>query len=94
MSDKSSNLTYVKCLSFSVQDNQNIRDSILMTFAFIYIVHTLSINVYGRFLFKMKPLFTEQINLVFKGVILLFQAIKMLSLIGINLLNKSWQHYN
>lgn len=65
-----------------------------MTFAFIYIVHTLSINVYGRFLFKMKPLFTEQINLVFKGVILLFQAIKMLSLIGINLLNKSWQHYN
>lgn len=67
-----------------------------MTFAFIYIVHTLSINVYGRFLFKMYPLFIELMNLVFKGVIFLFQAIKMLSLslIGINLLNKSWQHSN
>lgn len=67
-----------------------------MTFAFIYIVHTLSIHVYGRFLFKMYPLFIELMNLVFKGVIFLFQAIKMLSLslIGINLLNKSWQHSN
>lgn len=67
-----------------------------MTFAFIYIVHTLSINVYGRFLFKMYPLFIELMNLVFKGVIFLFQAIKMLSLslIGINLLNKSWQYSN
>lgn len=65
-----------------------------MTFAFIYIVHNLSINVYGRFLFKMYPLFIELMNLVFKGVIFLFQAIKMLSLIGINLLNKSWQHSN
>lgn len=63
-----------------------------MTFAFIYIVHNPSINVYGRFLFKMYPLFIELMNLVFKGVIFLFQAIKMLSLIGINLLNKSWQH--
>lgn len=65
-----------------------------MTFAFIYIVHNLSINVYGRFLFKMYPLFIELMNLVFKGVIFLFQAIKMLSLIGINLRNKSWQHSN
>lgn len=65
-----------------------------MTFAFIYIVHNPSINVYGRFLFKMYPLFIELMNLVFKGVIFLFQAIKMLSLIGINLLNKSWQHSN
>lgn len=65
-----------------------------MTFAFIYIVHNPSINVYGRFLFKMYPLFIELMNLVFKGVIFLFQAIKMLSLIGINLLNKSWQYSN
>lgn len=65
-----------------------------MAFAFIYIVHNPSINVYGRFLFKMYPLFIELMNLVFKGVIFLFQAIKMLSLIGINLLNKSWQHSN
>lgn len=67
-----------------------------MTFAFIYIVHNPSINVYGRFLFKMYPLFIELMNLVFKGVIFLYQAIKMLSLslIGINLLNKSWQHSN
>lgn len=65
-----------------------------MTFAFINIVHNPSINVYGRFLFKMYPLFIELMNLVFKGVIFLFQAIKMLSLIGINLLNKSWQYSN